>query len=310
MSSAHPIIAITGSSGAGTTTVRDAFSDIFRREGILPAYVDGDSFLRHDRQQRAQVIEQANRDGKPFSHFGPDANRFDLLESLFKEYAESGTGRLRQYVKENTAQQFGQPAGTFTAESELPSGTNLLLYEGLHGGVVARKWTRRRMSASHNPVVVERRKANNKAGVDVAQYVDFLVGVVPVINLEWIQKIHRDMEIKGHAVEHVTTTILRRLQDYIHFMVPQFSMTDINFQRVPLVDTSNPFIAREVPAPSESMLVVRFREPKLFDIPTFLEKFDNAFMSRPNTMVIPGGQLRMALEVICSPRIRELVDAR
>jgi len=310
MSRQHPVIAITGSSGAGTTTVRDAFGDIFRREDIKPAYIDGDSFLRYDRAAMKEAIEKANRENRPISHFGPDANRFDLLEALFKEYSETGTGRVRQYVREDTAAHYNQPAGTFTDEESLPENTDLLLYEGLHGGVVANTWTRRRMSASHNPVVIERRKASNKKGVDIAQYVDFLVGVVPVVNLEWIQKIHRDRQIKGISAEESTTTILRRLRDYTHFMTPQFSMSDINVQRVPLVDTSNPFIAREVPTASESMLVVRFREPQYYDFDTLLEKFDNAFMSRPNTMVIPGGQLRMALEVICTPRIKELIAAR
>ena len=34
MSEKHPIIAITGSSGAGTTTVQHTFEQIFRREGL------------------------------------------------------------------------------------------------------------------------------------------------------------------------------------------------------------------------------------------------------------------------------------
>jgi len=307
MSREHPVIAITGSSGAGTTTVRDAFGDIFRRENITPAYIDGDSFLRHDRTAMAEAIEKANLENRPISHFGPDANRFDLLEGLFKEYSESGTGSVRHYVNEDTASHYNQAPGTFTAEASIPGNTDLLLYEGLHGGVVAKTWTRRRMSASHNPVVIERRKDSNKTGVDVAQYVDFMVGVVPVVNLEWIQKIHRDKHIKGITAEESATTILRRLRDYTHFMTPQFSLTDINIQRVPLVDTSNPFIATEVPTPAESMLVIRFREPQHYDFDNLLEKFENAFMSRPNTMVVPGGKLRMALAIICTPRIKQII---
>ncbi len=310
MSVSHPVIAITGSSGAGTSTVRDAFAEIFHRQGINAAFIDGDSFLRHEREEMAEVIEKANQEGKPISHFGPDTNRFDLLESLFKQYGELGTGRIRQYVHEDGQNQHQQAAGTFTPEADIPKNTDLLIYEGLHGGVISRTWTRRRMSSSHNPIVVERRnQANSNKGVDVAQYVDFLIGVVPVVNLEWIQKIHRDSKIKGIAIEQCTTTILRRLQDYIYFMTPQFSLTDINFQRVPLVDTSNPFTAIDVPSADESMLVVRFRDPNKYPLQTFLEKFDGAFMSRPNTLVIPGGKLRMALEVICTHRIQELVTA-
>ena len=310
MSVSHPVIAITGSSGAGTSTIRDAFAEIFLREGINAAFIDGDSFLRYDREDMAIAIEEANREGHPISHFGPETNRFDLLEKLFKQYGESATGQVRQYVREDTQALHNQAAGTFTNETDIPDNTDLLIYEGLHGGVISRTWTRRSMSSSHNPVVVERRnQKNSHKGVDVAQYVDFLIGVVPVVNLEWIQKIHRDSKIKGVAAEEVTTTILRRLQDYIYFMTPQFSVTDINFQRVPLVDTSNPFSAMDVPLPEESMLVVRFRDPEKYPLNTFLEKFDNAFMSRPNTLVIPGGKLRMALEVICTQRIQELVAA-
>lgn len=308
MSESHPIVAITGSSGAGTTTVRDAFTDIFRREDISAAFVDGDSFQRYERAERRQVIEEANRNGRPISHFGPDINRFDLLEACFRQYAETGQAEVREYIREDRAAELNCAPGSFSEPRALPENSDLLVYEGLHGGVVASTWTRRRMSASHNPVVIERRRRDKQNGIDVAQYVDFLIGVVPVVNLEWIQKIHRDLQTKGVPAEQTTTTILRRLRDYIHFMTPQFSLSDINIQRVPLVDTSNPFISREVPSPSESMLVCRFREPARYDITQMLKRFEGAFMSRPNTMVIPGGKLRMALEVICTPRIIELIN--
>lgn len=311
MSKTHPIIAITGSSGAGTTMVRNAFSEIFLRENINAAYIDGDSFLRYERDEMTQVIQKAQQEGKHISHFGPDACRFDQLEALFKSYSETGNGLYRHYVHEDTVNLHNQPAGTFTDEQPLPDDTDLMIYEGLHGGVMARTWTRRSMTPSHNPVVIERRNQDDRnRGVDVAQYVDFLIGIVPVVNLEWIQKIHRDKQVKGIREGDTTDTILRRLQDYIYFMTPQFSLTDINFQRVPLVDTSNPFIALDVPTPAESMLVVRFRDPELYDFNALLEKFDNAFMSRPNTMVIPGGKLRMALEIVCTPRIQALIADR
>ena len=308
MSEKHPIIAITGSSGAGTTMVRNAFGNIFFKEGINAAYIDGDSFLRYEREEMSRTIEESNLADKPISHFGPEANRLDLLEGFFKEYAESGTGRFRKYIKEGDPLTEKYPAGTFSDELSLEHDSDLLLYEGLHGGVVAKTWTRRRMSPSHNPVVKERRNRRaNGDGIDVAQHVDLLIGVVPVVNLEWIQKIHRDLQ-HGTTVEETTTTILRRLQDYIYFMTPQFSLTDINFQRVPLVDTSNPFIARDVPTPTESMLVIRFREPNKYDFDSLLKRFEGAFMSRPNTMVVPGGKLHMAIGIICAPRIQELVD--
>lgn len=289
--------------------IRDAFDHIFRREEISAAYVDGDSFLRHDREKMSQVIEESNLAGKPISHFGPDANRFDQLEALFKQYGESGTGKLRKYIKETDRTTDALPPGNFGEEIKPEGNSDMMLYEGLHGGVVAKTWTRRRMSEPSNPIVKERRcHAGDANGVDVAQYVDFLIGVVPVVNLEWIQKIHRDQSSKGTAVEETTTTILRRLQDYIYFMSPQFSLTDINFQRVPLVDTSNPFVSLDVPTAAESMLVIRFREPKKFDLNNLLERFEGSFLSRPNTLVIPGGKLHMALEIICTPRIQELVE--
>lgn len=308
MSEAHPIIAITGSSGAGTSTVREAFSDIFRREALNAAFVDGDSFLRYERAEMHKAIEEANRNNKPISHFGPDVNRFDLLEACFKQYSETGQAEVREYIREDRAAEFHCVPGSFSEPRALPENSELLVYEGLHGGIVASSWTRRHISASHNPAVIERRQRDKQNGIDIAQYVDFLIGVVPVVNLEWIQKIHRDLHIKGIAAEETTTTILRRLRDYISFMTPQFSLTDINIQRVPLVDTSNPFISRDVPTPSESMLVCRFREPTRFDFPQMLERFEGGFMSRPNTLVIPGGKLRMALEVICAPRIMELIN--
>jgi phosphoribulokinase len=148
------------------------------------------------------------------------------------------------------------------------------------------------------------------AGVDVARWVDLLIGVVPIVNLEWIQKIHSDVNLKGASQEAVVSTILQHMPDYLRYIIPQFSLTDINFQRIPTVDTSNPFIANDVPTADESMIVIRFREPKRHNFPNLLERLHNSFMSRPNTLVIPGGALKQALEIICSPLITELVDRR
>ena len=311
MSKKFPVVAVTGSSGAGTTTVRHAFHDIFRREGISAEFVDGDAFFRYERKEMDRMIAQAQAEGRLLSHFGPEVNQFDKLEALFKEYSEHGTGQVRHYVTEETQPQFRLPPGTFTPWRPIPQDTDLLFYEGLHGGVMARTWTRRRMSPSHNPAVIERRNARNgDNGVDVAQYVDLLLGVVPVVNLEWIQKIHRDTNMRGHTPEAVTDTILRRLRDYTHYIAPQFSLSDINFQRVPVVDTSNPFIARDVPTLDESVVVIRFREPAKFDFPNLLRRIEGSHMTRPNTMVIPGGKMQLALEIICTPLIHDLVEKR
>lgn len=311
MSREHPIIVVTGSSGAGTTTVRHAFGDIFRRQQINATFVDGDSFFRYDRNEMKRVLQASVENGKPVSHFSPETNHFDKLENLFRQYGETGGGEYRRYVKEQEeAASLGMEPGTFTPWAPIPSNSDLLFYEGLHGGVVASTWTRRRMSASHNPYVIERRQeaGGGNGGVDVAQHVDLLIGVVPIVNLEWIQKIHRDCARTGCTAEAVTATILRRMRDYIYFIVPQFSITDINFQRVPLVDTSNPFIARDVPSPDESIVVIRFREPAKYDFPYLMRRLDGAFMSRPNTMVVPGGKMQFAMEVICGPIIQEMME--
>ena len=311
MSSKFPIVAVTGSSGAGTTTVRHAFHDIFRREGISGAFVEGHAFLRYEGKEMDRLVREARARGENLSHFSPKLNQFDRLEALFKEYSERGTGETRHYVVEGEQEQFGLPPGTFTPWRQIPVDTDLLFYEGLHGGVVARTWTRRKMSPSHNPHVIERRNAlDGNNGVDVAQYVDLLIGVVPVANLEWIQKIHRDTSVKGHSPEAVTDTILRRLRDYIDYITPQFSLSDINFQRVPVVDTSNPFIARDVPTLAESVVVIRFREPGKFDFPNLLRRIKDSYMSRPNTMVIPGGKMLLAMEIICTPLVHELIEKR
>jgi phosphoribulokinase len=285
MSKQHPIIAVTGSSGAGTTTVKIAMEHIFRREGINSATVEGDSFHRYDRKEMRDQLLLAQREGRNLSHFGPEGNRFDKLEAFFRDYGETGTGMRRYYLhNEEEAAQFNQEPGTLSPWEPLPPNTDLLFYEGLHGGVVTDT-------------------------VNVAQYVDLLIGVVPIVNLEWIQKIHRDTATRGYSAQAVTDTILRRMYDYTHYITPQFSRTDINFQRVPTVDTSNPFIARDIPTLDESFVVIRFRDPKKtrVDFPYLLSMLNNSFMSRRNTIVAPGGKMGLAMEIILQPLIENLV---
>jgi len=133
---------------------------------------------------------------------------------------------------------------------------------------------------------------------------------VPIVNLEWIQKIHRDSSTRGYDSKDVTSTILRRMSDYVHYITPQFSLTDINFQRVPTVDTSNPFVARDVPTLDESFIVIRFREPSKFDIdfPYLLAMLHGSFMSRRNTIVVPGGKWGVAMEIVLTPIIKNLIS--
>ena len=285
MSKQHPIIAITGSSGAGTSTVRVAMEHIFRRDGINAAIVEGDSFHRYDRLEMQRQCEQANRAGYNLSHFGPEGNLFDRLEALFMEYGERGGGLRRYYLHDREeAERHGQQSGMFTPWAPIPAGTDLLFYEGLHGGVITDK-------------------------VNVARYVDLLIGVVPIVNLEWIQKIHRDTAERGYSAEAVTDAILRRMHDYTHYIVPQFSCTDINFQRVPMVDTSNPFTARDIPTLDESYVVIRFKDPRKTqpDFPYLIHMIHDSFMSRGNTIVVPGGKMGFAMEIILQPLIERLV---
>ncbi len=285
MSQKHPVIAVTGSSGAGTSTVKASFEHIFRRERLNVAVVEGDSFHRYDRESMKRVVEESEKSGgRPISHFGPEANEFEKLETLFRTYGESGSGEIRLYLhNEEEAKPYNQKPGTFTPWKTIAPGTNLLFYEGLHGGV----------------------KSDT---ADVGQYVDLLVGVVPIVNLEWIQKIYRDTAARGYSCEAVTHTILRRMHDYVHYITPQFSRTHINFQRVPTVDTSNPFIARDIPALDESMVVIRFRDYHGADFfPYLLSMLSGSFMSRPNTIVVPGGKMGMAIELILTPLILDLV---
>jgi phosphoribulokinase len=287
VSARHPIISITGSSGAGTTSVMRVFEQIFRREGVNAAFVEGDSFHRYDRlEMKKRMEEEIQRGNHSFSHFGVENNLFAELEELFRQYGETGRGRRRKYLHdEEEAAPHGQPPGTFTPWEDLPPDTDLLFYEGLHGAVV-------------------------HGDVDVARHVDLLIGVVPVINLEWIQKLHRDKSKRGYTTEAVTDTILRRMPDYVHFITPQFSRTHVNFQRIPVVDTSNPFIARHIPTADESMLVIRFARPQGIDFPYLLSMLSGSFMSRANTIVCPGGKMDLAMQLIFTPMIWRLMERR
>ncbi len=287
MSRAHPIVSVTGSSGAGTTSVMRTFAQIFRREGVRATFVEGDSFHRYDRaQMKAAIADAKARGDHSFSHFGPEANLFKELEELFRVYGETGTGKVRSYLHDGVdAKPHGQEAGTFTPWEELLADSDLLFYEGLHGAVVT-------------------------DDVDVARFADLRIGVVPVINLEWIQKLHRDKVDRGYAEVDVTDTILRRMPDYVRYICRQFSHTDVNFQRVPVVDTSNPFVARSIPSADESMLIIRFRDPRGIDFPYLLSMLHDSFMSRPNTIVCPGGKMDLAMQLIFTPMILRLTERR
>ena len=284
MSQKHPIVVVTGSSGAGTSTVKHAFEQIFIREKIEPVIIEGDSFHRYDRAAMKIAMEEGDEN---FSHFGAKTNLFDKLEELFKTYGETGGGQKRLYLHsdEEAAAYDGLNPGQFTPWEDIKPGSDIMFYEGLHGGVAT-------------------------DDVDIAKHVDLLVGVVPSVILEWIQKIHRDNAERGYSEEVIVGTILRRMHDYVKYITPQFSRTDINFQRIATVDTSNPFIARDIPTPDESFIVIRFRDPTKFGIhfPDLLDMIPHSFMSRRNTIVVPGGKMGFAMELILTPIIHQMIE--
>ena len=289
MSKKHPVIAVTGSSGAGTSTVKTAFEHILRREKVRAEIVEGDSYHRYDRAAMKEKMAQEEASGnRNFSHFGADANLFGKIGDLFETYGSTGSGQKRYYVHNddeaaalNARLGSDVSSGEFTPWEDLGSDNDLLFYEGLHG-------------------LVE----------EAAPHVDLGIGVVPIVNLEWIQKIFRDNDARGYSEEVIVDTILRRMDDYVHYITPQFSRTDINFQRVPTVDTSNPFIARDIPTPDESMVVIRIAEPAKFnvDFPYLLSVLHDSFMSRRNTIVVPGGKMGLAMEVILTPIMHRMLE--
>ena len=286
MSIRHPIIAVTGSSGAGTTTVMKSFAHIFRREKIGAQVIEGDSFHRFNRMEMREKVRAADHgEGPQISHFGPESNLLADLAATFSAYSNTGNGQVRRYVHDAAeAKELGSEPGTFTPWQTMGS-SDLLFYEGLHGGYVG-------------------------PDADVAKHVDLLVGVVPIINLEWIQKLHRDQHLRGYSQAAVVETILRRMPDYVNHLCPQFSRTHVNFQRVPTVDTSNPFIAADIPSADESMVVIRFANPKGIDFPYLLSMLEGSWMSRPNNIVIPGGKMGLAMQLIFTPMILRLIDMK
>jgi phosphoribulokinase len=287
MSVKNPIVAITGSSGAGTTTVMNSFQHIFRREGIRAQILEGDSMHRFNRLEMREEMKRRQAAGNfSFSHFSPEANLLSELASTFQSFGKSGTGRVRRYIHDDAeAAEFGQESGTFTPWRDIEADAEMLFYEGLHGGYVGED-------------------------ADVASHVDLLIGVVPIINLEWIQKLHRDKNLRGYSQDAVMDTILRRMPDYTRHICTQFSRTHVNFQRVPTVDTSNPFIANDIPSADESMVVIRFADPKGIDFPYLLSMIERSWMTRPNTFVIPGGKMGLAMQLIFTPMILRLMDRR
>jgi len=301
MSVQHPIVAVTGSSGAGTSFVKRAVETIFKRENLNVAVIEGDSFHKYSRvEMRAKVAESKENGGKVLTHFSEHANEFQKLEELFASYKETATGKKRYYIhSEEEADEHNARLGTnllpgeFTPWEEIETDTDIMFYEGLHGAVKRK---------DHGP----------KEGMyDVAQHVDLGIGVAPVVNIEWMQKIYRDTSERPYSVEQVRDTIMERMDDYIEYIVPQFHRTDVNFQRVPLVDTSDPFstqteVAPMGPAPEDSLIITHVRHDEV-DLSTIVDKIEGAWLQNPHTMICSGTQMVDAMDIIMTPIIQNLI---
>ncbi len=283
MSAEFPIVAITGSSGSGSSAITKAFEHIFFRERVKAAYIQGNAFHRYDRKEMEVQVRKAEQEGRVLSHFSPQANHLDKLESLFFQYSATGTGMYRYYLhSKNSADKWGQEPGTLTQWQELDSDTDLLLYRGLHGAAI-------------------------DGDIDISSYPDLLIGMVPNVNLEWIRKINRDTALRGYSQEQVHHSILNRLDDYVHHITPQFSRTHINIQMIAAVDTSDPFSAKEEPLIDECFLVIHFQNITRPDFPTLMNALPGSFMSRRDTLVVPGGLIITAIEVILMPLVHNLI---
>ena len=288
MSEKHPIIAITGSSGAGTSLAKSAFMYIFRKNGIKPAIIEGDCFHRYNRVEMDELSIEAEKNGENLTHFGPEGNLFEDLENVFREYGANWTGRRRFYIHdEKEASEHGSAPGTLTEWESLEENTDLLFYEGLYGGLVTKE-------------------------INIDKHVDLLIGVTPIINLEWMQKIHRDQAVRGYTTEDATKLILSRMHDYVDYIKTQFSLTDINFQIVPTIDTSNPFATHYIPTNDESFSVLHIRnlEKIKVNFRYLLEMLEGSIMSSPDTIVVPAGKKVFAMQLILTPVIQNLLDKK
>lgn len=285
MSTQHPIVALTGSLEVNLPGIRKTFERIFRRENVKPVVVSGESFYRYNRKEMTIQVEKNIAKGRYLSYLGEEANRFDKLEEFICAYSNYGTGELRTLLTETdkVALHSRLSVGEFTHWEPIPVGSDLLFYEGLHAGLVTEEF-------------------------NVAQYIDLLVGIVPSVNMEWIERLHM-ADARGLDDEAKIHLITGRMDDYLRYILPQFGRTDINIQRVPIVDTTNPFIAKDIPSDDESFLIFRFSDPKKLniDFSRLLNLIGDSFLSRHNTLVVPGGKLGLALEVIMSPLISELL---
>lgn len=283
MSTKHPILAVTGASDEGIAVVRDTLETIFAEEQTKAFFLQGSGFHRYERKVMYDATREARKQGKVLSHFGIDGNLLDKLNTSFKEYAEDGKCNYRYYLhREANAREYQQESGTFTQWMRHEGDSELMVYYGLHGAV----------------------KTDT---LDLAQYPDLMIGVVPNVNLEWMQRIRRD-NARGYSMDEIKEITLDRMHAYANVVTPQFTRTHINFQMVPVVDTSDPFNLTGFPEDEECALVIHFQRLPHTDFIPLLQQLEGAEMTRRDTMLIPGELKSKAIRLILTPLIRDLVN--
>jgi phosphoribulokinase len=223
-----------------------------------------------------------------FSHFGPEANLLEELGDLFKSpMARPASGKVRKYLHDaEEAEPYGQQSGEFTPWQDIPADTDLMFYEGLHGACRQRH-DRHRAAGRPAASASCRRSTSNGSRSCTATRTSAATR-------------QRRSRTPSCAACPTTSTTSR----------PQFSRTHVNFQRVPTVDTSNPFIARDIPTADESFVVIRFANSKGIDFPYLLSMIHNSFMSRPNTSWFPAARWNWRCRLIFTPLILRMIENR
>ena len=166
MSAKHPVIAVTGFSGAGTTTTGVAFRKIFQQLNIRAAELEATASTLHP-AGNGRGDPQGARSGRDISYFGPGPTT-----SACCSRALSSTAKRHR--------PFAQVPAHLRRSGAYNPGAGHLHPVGATAGADRRAVLRgaaRRCGREHH---------------DVASHVDLLVGVVPIVNLEWIQKLIRD----------------------------------------------------------------------------------------------------------------------
>ena len=149
---------------------KHTFEQIFRREGVKAAISRATPSTATTAPACVSDGGGRGRGNGAFQPFRPEANLFAELEAMFRRlWRDAAPASTRHYVHDDAeAEVYGAPPGTFTRV----------------GGRSAEAPTCCSTRACMARVVTEQ--------VNVARHADLKIGVVPVINLEWIQKIHRD----------------------------------------------------------------------------------------------------------------------